>query len=150
MPQAIARQSEISARLPHRWYDTCGGLLGLLLSAFWLAAPAHAQTSDMTGAWATKISACDKIFAKRNGKISFRSGADRHGKGFILDRDRIRGRVATCKIEWYDGAPAKLIAMCSGLVMDTARFTLTVLDAQRLGWTPPGRAEPEIYQRCWQ
>lgn len=125
-----------------------GALAGSLLCALCLASAAPARAVDMTGAWATDVSACDKMFARTGSKISFRSGSHRYGTGFILDNDRLRGRIATCKIKWREGE-TELSAACSGAVLDTAHFTLKVLDGQKFSRVVPGKAEPEIYQRCW-
>jgi len=122
---------------------------GSLLCTLGLVCPAQAQTSDMMGAWATDPLACDKIFVKRGDRISFRSGSHRHGKGFILEDNGIRGRVANCKIKWREGQPLELAAMCTGTVIDTARFTLRVIDGQTFGRVVAGNTKLEIYQRCW-
>lgn len=119
----------------------------LLWWAFCPVFPALAQTSDMTGAWTTDVSVCDQIFTKRSGKISFRTGAHRHGKGFILEERRIRGRVATCKIDWRPDR-TQLAATCTGNVIDTAHFTLKVLDGPRFGLVVSDRTNLQIYQRC--
>lgn len=120
-----------------------------LLCALWLAFPSRAAASDMTGAWATDAAACDRIFVKRGDRISFRSGSHRHGKGFILEENGIRGRVATCRIKWREGQPLELAAICTGNVFDTAHFTLRVIDGQTFGRVVAGNTKLEIYQRCW-
>jgi hypothetical protein len=120
-----------------------------LLPALWLAAATPVEAADMTGAWATDVAACDKMFARNGSSIRFRSGAHRYGNGFILENDRIRGRIATCKIKWRDGQATELTATCSGSVIDTAQFTLKVIDNQQLGRVISGRPEPEIFRRCW-
>jgi len=119
-----------------------------LLWTLSIAAAAAAPATDLTGAWTTNAAACDKMFARHGNSIRFRSGAHRFGDGFILENDRIRGRIATCRIKWRQGQGAELTATCSGNVIDTARFTLKVIDDQQLGRVVSGKPEPEIFRRC--
>jgi len=110
---------------------------------------AQAQAADMTGAWAKDVAACENIFARNGSSIRFRSGAHRYGTAFIIENDRIRGRIANCKVKWRQGPAPELAATCTGNVFDTAHFTLKVIDDQQLGRVVSGKTEPEIFRRCW-
>jgi hypothetical protein len=120
-----------------------------MLCALWLALAAPAQAADMNGAWAIDVTACDNIFARNGDRIRFRSGAHRYGNAFILENDRIRGRIATCKIKGRQSQDGEFTAACSGNVIDTANFTLKVIDNQQLSRAVSGRSAPEIFHRCW-
>jgi hypothetical protein len=124
----------------------------LLASACGLALSGSAHAIDVSGAWASSAAACEKIFVKRDNKIAFARGAHRYGRGFIVDGDRIRGRVGTCRIASRQDSPtAQFVAKCTANVFDAAQFTLKIIDNDRMARVRPGRPEAEeVYERCFR
>jgi len=129
-----------------RFVATCA-LLNVLCSGFDLA-----RAADLVGAWANDSSVCDKIYTRSNNRISFTKDADAHGSGFIIEGNRIRGKLASCSIKArkQDGQTVNLIAVCStDVVIDTTQFTLKFIDDNRLVRMFPGMPEMEMtFVRC--
>jgi hypothetical protein len=121
-------------------------LIGWLLFSF----PANA--ADFLGLWATNASACKKVFVKRGGTVSFAKDADLYGSGFIIEQNRIRGKMATCSIKSRkeDGALTHLIANCStDIALQAVQFSLKIDDENKITRLFPG--VPELatsYFRC--
>lgn len=113
-------------------------------------APSHAV--DLTGAWATDMAVCNKVFAKKGGAISFKKDSELHGSGFIVEGDRIRGPVARCTIKSRkeDGAVTHLLAACaSDIMLSNVQFTVKVVDDNTLLRQFPGMEGMEAsYHRC--
>ncbi len=121
---------------------------GILLACAWLTIGPDAQATDMNGAWARSADACAKVFVRRGDRISFARDAHRYGVAFILENDRIRGRVATCRVAWRKDDPKQFDAKCAANVFDTANFTLRVIDDNTISRVRPGAPEPETFVRC--
>jgi hypothetical protein len=111
-----------------------------------------AAAADLAGAWANDSSACDKIYVRTNGRISFANNADAFGSGFIVEANRIRGKIATCTIKArkQEDQTVNLIAVCStDIAIDTTQFTLKFVDDNRLVRMFPGMPEMEMtFVRC--
>jgi len=122
-------------------------VLGLIGYACWLGG-AQAQATDINGAWARDADTCGRIFVKQGGRVSFARHVRLHGAGFIVENDRMTGRVANCRIRWQDKGDRQFIAKCTGYVMDTLQFTLKVIDDNKIGRVVAGKPDLEIYQRC--
>jgi hypothetical protein len=75
----------------------------------------NSRAFEIDGAWATDAAKCAKVFVKKSNKISMTKHADLFGGGFIVEGGRIRGTLATCKINnrKEDGDVLHLIASCS-------------------------------------
>ena len=118
----------------------------------WLHFGLVAHAADLTGAWATNAAACKKIFVKMNDIISIAPDSDLYGSGFIIDGNRIRGKITTCNItsRKEDGAMTHLIAVCSTDVsLSTIQFSLKLDDENKITRVFPG--VPELatqYFRC--
>ncbi|MDB5571240.1 MAG: hypothetical protein JWN93_2423 [Hyphomicrobiales bacterium] len=121
----------------------------LLASAF-LAAPARAF--DMTGVWASDASLCDKVFATKGGRTSFRKNSDSFGSGFIITGRRITGKTTSCNITSTrnEGANVHLIASCSDdVALSTMQFSVRALDDNSMARFFAGVPELETrYYRC--
>ena len=113
----------------------------------WLGTAGGARAADLNGAWAKSAEACAKAFVKRGSRVSFARDAHRYGIAFVVENDRINGRVATCRIAWRKDDPKLLEAKCAANVFDTANFTLRVIDDNTIGRVRQG-AEPETFVRC--
>ncbi len=121
----------------------CTVLLGLggFVSAF-----------DMTGLWVTDADACGKIFAKNGNTASFKPDSDMSGSGFIMDGQRIRGRMATCTVTKTkeDKDIVHMLASCATDIMyQNVQFSVKVLDNNKITRIFPGIDGMELtYYRC--
>lgn len=113
---------------------------------------APALATDLTGAWATDLQACDKVFATKGSTISFRPDADMFGSGFIVDGKRIRGRMASCTIKTTreDGPITHMLAGCAtDIMLQTVQFSVKVVDDNKITRIFPGIDGMELtYYRC--
>jgi hypothetical protein len=112
-----------------------------------------ARAADLTGLWATNASECKNIFVKRGSKISFSNTSDRYGSGFIIEGNRIRGKMQTCNISLRkeDGAITHFIAACStDVALATVQFSLKIDNENKITRLYSG--VPELatqYFRCF-
>jgi hypothetical protein len=85
-----------------------------------------AYAFNLTGTWTTDHLNCEKVFVKKNGKISMTRNADVFGGGFIVEGNQIRGQSKTCKItsSKEENGVLHLIASCA--------TEIAVLGAQEL------------------
>lgn len=92
-----------------------------------LAFGSPANATDLNGAWATDGSVCNKVFSKKGSEISFQTGSDEFGGGFILESDRLRGQMQTCNIKArkQDGSSVHILAACANDIM-TSNVQLSV------------------------
>jgi hypothetical protein len=111
-----------------------------------------ADAADISGAWTTDASACNKVFSKKNGTISLTRKADLYGSGFVIDGNRIRAKIASCRITSRkdDGATVHLVASCAtDIMLSSVQFTLKVIDQNKIARSYPGIPELETpYERC--
>jgi hypothetical protein len=126
----------------------------ILMTAMTLFAcgPRLAHAEGIEGVWATDAEACSKIFVKSAKGISFAKRADLYGSGFIIDGNKIRGRIANCAIKTrkQEGKIVHLIAVCStDIAVDTMQFSLNIIDDDKVSRIFPGMPEMETpYERC--
>jgi len=110
------------------------------------------HAADLTGAWANDAKACDKIFVKRNGNIAIAGNSDAYGIGFIIEQNRIRGKIATCSIiaRKEDGAVTHLVAKCAtDIAFENVQFSLKLDNKNKLTRLYPGLPELSVsYFRC--
>src|SRR4029077_7191107 len=87
--------------------------LTLPAGVLWCAAPA--QAIELNGLWSSDPALCDKIFIKKGKQVAFSPLSDLYGSGFIIDGNRIRGKIARCTIKSrkQDGDTLLLAATCS-------------------------------------
>ncbi|RAI38833.1 hypothetical protein [Rhodoplanes roseus] len=120
-----------------------GGLL--------LVAPA-ASAQDLSGAWATDGSSCEKIFVKNGNRVVLRDDSELHGGGFVIDGNRIRGKATTCDIKArkIDGPTTHLIASCaSDIMLSSVQLSVRMPDPGTLVRIFPGMSGMELtYKRC--
>ena len=119
-----------------------GSMFGVLAS--------HA--ADLTGAWANDVQACDKIFVKRNGTIEITKDSDAFGSGFVIEQNRIKGKIATCNIIAHkeDGAVTHLVAKCAtDIAFENVQFSLKLDNENKMTRLYPGLPELSVsYFRC--
>jgi len=127
-------------------------VLSALVCPLSLAFGPAARAADINGAWAHDKASCNQIYVKRNGQISFTEDADLHGTGFIIEANRIRGKLATCSIKKRkdDGSTVHLIATCStDVAVETIQFSLKIDSDSQITRLYPGVPELDTpYQRC--
>ncbi len=124
------------------------------LGAMLLSSATLAPAADINGVWASDVAACNKVFTKKGGRVSFAKDADIHGSGFILDGGSVRGKLATCKIKTrkQDGDLVHLVATCAtDMMLDNMELTLKVIDDNKVARVFAGLPELEtLYYRCPQ
>jgi hypothetical protein len=123
----------------------------LLLSLVLLdARPARAE--EIEGAWASDDEHCDKIFENRNGRTVLAQDSDMYGGGFVIDNNRITGKMARCTItsRRKDGDTVHLLAACAtDIMLSSVQFSLRVRADDQLTRVFPGMEGIEInYRRC--
>jgi hypothetical protein len=134
------------------------GSLAFATSLVWMivvlagGAPS-ARAADITGAWATDVRACDKIFQKKGNVLTLTNRSDTLGSGFIIDGTEIRGKTANCKIKnkKEDGDVVYLLAACAtDIMLSDVEMALKIIDKDRVSRFFPGMPEVESpdYYRC--
>src|SRR5690348_890665 len=132
-------------------------LFGRLLGApAWLAAalsfvgPAHAI--ELNGLWSSDPALCDKIFIKKGKQVAFSPLSDLYGSGFIIDGNRIRGKIARCTIKSrkQDGDTLLLAATCSTTIApQEMEFSLKTVDDNTVSRQFPGSSAMQVnFHRC--
>jgi hypothetical protein len=110
------------------------------------------RATDLNGVWASDPAVCDKVFLTKAGKTSFHRDADLHGSGFIIDGQRIRGRIATCKLlrTKVQEPLVHMIASCATDVMlSNVQLTVRVLEQDKINRVFPGLEDLEMpFYRC--
>ena len=122
--------------------------------ALFLSSVMGTHAADVNGAWASDVAVCNKVFTKKAGRVSLTKDADLYGRGFILDGNAIRGKLANCKIKTrkQDGDLVRLVASCATDVMlDNMELTLKVIDDNKIERVFDGLPEMDTpYYRCPQ
>ena len=110
------------------------------------------QAADLTGVWADNASACGKVFVKKGNTISFARDADMHGSGLIFEKNRVRGKIATCSIksQKQDGNMIHMITVCStDVALQNVQFSVKVDGDNAITRIFPGIPELQMnYTRC--
>ena len=123
----------------------------LVVAAIGLACGPGARAFEFQGVWASQQDACAKMF-KRDRRVSFVKNADAYGSGFIVEANRIRGRIATCTIKSrkQDGAVLHLIAACStDIALQDVQFSIKPEGDDKIVRLYPGVPELDRpYYRC--
>jgi hypothetical protein len=130
------------------------GFLAAMLLSFVLTWSGESSAFELTGAWAANADQCDKVFTRsgRASEIAFTRNAYRHGGGFIIEANRIRGKFITCMIKSKkdDGPVLDLIVGCApDIILSNIQFSLKVLDENTIARQFPGIEGLEFkYHRC--
>jgi hypothetical protein len=126
------------------------GVLASLTVAASFLAPAHAI--ELNGVWASDPALCDKVFTKNGKKVTFAPLSDLYGSGFIIEGNRLRGKVARCTIKSRkeDGDTVLLAATCSTTIAaQDLEFTLKTVDANTISRVYPGTTAMQVnFHRC--
>jgi hypothetical protein len=113
---------------------------------------ASAYSAELTGAWASDPSICNKIFLNRNAKLVMTKDADNYGSGFIIDGNQVRGKIAVCKIKSRkeEVGIIHLITSCStDVALQTVQMSFKMDGDNRITRIFPGAPEMSVsYSRC--
>jgi hypothetical protein len=126
----------------------------LAASLFWcsLSISPAVHAAEWNGAWVDNPSACQKVFVQKGGAIAFADDADIHGSGFIIEGNRIRGKMARCavKVRKEDGMMLNLVAACStDVAVETVQFSFRMTGDNQIARMFPGIPELDTtYHRC--
>jgi hypothetical protein len=112
-----------------------------------------AHAFDLNGAWTADASNCNKVFVKKNNKISMTRNSDVFGGGFIVEGNLMRGQAKTCKLtsKKEEGGVLHLIAACSTeiAVLGTQEVSAKIENEDRITRIYPSFPEMGIsFYRC--
>src|SRR3974377_2254959 len=117
-------------------------ILALCLSWTLFSLPAYAI--DLNGSWASDASICNKIFVKKNNRLSISSDADNYGSGVIFEGNKISGKIATCEIKTRkeEAGILHMIAVCSDdVALSTLQFSIKIESDNKITRVYPGVPE---------
>jgi hypothetical protein len=117
-----------------------------------IAVVSTVKALDLNGSWATAASACNQVFVKKDGAISFRQDSDQYGGGFIVEGDKVRGQMQTCTItrRKEEGNVVHMVAKCADeIMMSNVQLSAKIIDANTIARVFPGMPEFTLsYSRC--
>ena len=126
-------------------------VLPALLLSFVLCAT-KASAFDLNGAWANNTDVCTKIFVKKKNRISMAGDSDMYGSGFIVEGNKIRGKMASCtvKTKKEDAGTLNMVAVCStDIALQSVQFMLKIDGESSVTRLYPGLPELSVsYVRC--
>ena len=126
-------------------------VLPALLLSFGLCAT-KASAFDLDGAWANNTDVCAKIFVKKKNRISMTGDSDVYGSGFIVEGNKIRGKMASCtvKTKKEDAGTLNMVAVCStDIALQSVQFMLKIDGEGSVTRLYPGLPELSVsYVRC--
>ena len=129
-------------------------MLAVVLSGMVPISATDVGAFELTGAWAASADQCGKVFIRkgRANEIGFTAQSDRHGGGFIVEANRVRGKFTTCMIKSRknDGQALNLMVGCKAdIMLSNIQFSLKLLDDNSIARQFPGIEGLEIkYYRC--
>jgi len=111
-----------------------------------------ANAFELDGAWATDTSQCSKIFVKKRHTISLNPKSDIYGSGFIVEGNRIRGKLLTCEVidRKQTGAVLHLASRCATSIalLSLTEFSLKINDDNHIVRILPDFDMSVTYARC--
>jgi hypothetical protein len=118
----------------------------------WMFFGSSGNAADLNAAWATDAAACEKVFVKDGNAISFAQDSDFYGSGIIIEKNRIRVKMAVCSIKSRkeESAVINLSLVCAGdALIANMQFSLKIDDDNRITRIFPGTPELNTsYFRC--
>lgn len=110
------------------------------------------QARDLSGAWASDPSVCNKVFTKENDKLAFGPDADLYAGGVIVQGKQITGRFQKCTVKSMhdDGSNLQVTAACGdGVAVSDVTFDLKISGENRIILSSKAPVPMEIpYVRC--
>jgi hypothetical protein len=103
--------------------------------------------TDLTGAWASDLSACGKVFEKRGDTISLAPTAELFGGGVLIEPEKATGSFQKCKLKSIhrDGATIHVTAACStGVMVSEMKFDVKIVGENQITISPRGPVETEV------
>jgi hypothetical protein len=126
------------------------GIPALLAGLLSFVAPSHAI--DLNGRWSSDPALCDKIFVKKGKQVVFSELSDLYGSGFIIEGNRIRGKVARCTIKSRkeEGDTLRLSATCATIIApQDLELSLQTVDDNTVARLFPGSSAMRVdFHRC--
>ncbi|MGN6459618.1 MAG: hypothetical protein ACTHLY_00285 [Pseudolabrys sp.] len=124
-----------------------------LLAAFAVGSISAATAADQfEGVWAANGLPCNKVFRKKNGKVSFVSYYGERAAGLIVQGNRVQGGQAACKLLSRKEKGASFIAVLG--CKEEIIFDKIVVHARFNGPNELVRFDPDMpeiettYHRC--
>jgi hypothetical protein len=112
----------------------------------------EARALDLNGMWSSDPALCDKIFIKKGKQAALSPMSDLYGSGFIIDGNRIRGKIARCTIKSRKQEEDTLLlsATCSTIIAaQDLEFSLKTVDDNTVARLFPGSSAMRVnYHRC--
>jgi hypothetical protein len=116
------------------------------------ASPASASPERLQGAWANSGFSCDKVFVKRNGRLTLNKHLGDSWPGFLVSGKHVRGGGASCDLisSKQNGDVSTFLLGCDeGVIFDTMSVSLRFKDDNTLVRFSPEFPEIETtYNRC--
>lgn len=110
------------------------------------------RAADLNGAWASDASVCNKVFVKKENRISMTPDSELYGGGFVIEGNRATGTFQKCNIKSlkHDGAEIHLTAACStGVMVSDLQFTVKFVSDNQVNVISAGPVKTENpYVRC--
>ena len=103
----------------------------LALAASLLAVGCPAYAFDLNGAWATDAAVCDKVFVKKDNKVSFAHNSAEYGGGFIVEGNRVHGQLQSCSIKSRkdDASSIHVLAACAtDIMMSSVQLSAKIIN----------------------
>jgi hypothetical protein len=126
--------------------------LSLFVSLCCVSLGAPAEAAELTGAWTTDASVCNKVFVKSGARVSFAKDSELSGGGLIFRGKEILGTGSTCRIKTAkeDGAVTNMILACaSDIMLSDVPFRIRSENADEIFRMFPNMQGMETkYYRC--
>jgi hypothetical protein len=108
--------------------------------------------ADLTGAWTTEASLCNKVFVKSGSRVSFAKDSELVGSGLIFQGKEIKGTGASCRIVTTkdDGDVTRMVLACATIIMHfEQQFSVRRVNADEIFRLFPNMEGMETkYYRC--
>jgi hypothetical protein len=108
--------------------------------------------ADLTGAWTTEASLCNKVFVKSGSRVSFAKDSELVGSGLIFQGKEIKGTGASCRIVTTknDGDVTRMVLACATIIMHFEQeFSVRRVNADEIFRLFPNMEGMETkYYRC--
>lgn len=128
--------------------------LWFLVACTGVVPASQARAYDLTGAWATTVDQCEKIFVKKGDQITFTQFSEEFGGGFVADARQLRSKTTRCTIKSSKetGDTIDIQAACATDIMASSmKLRMKFLDDNRVYriFPDPDMAGMELtYYRC--
>jgi hypothetical protein len=108
--------------------------------------------ADLTGAWTTETSLCNKVFVKSGSRVSFAKDSELVGGGLIIQGKEIQGTGSSCRIKTTkeDGDVTRMVLACATIIMHfEEQFSVRRVNADEIFRLFPNMEGMETkYYRC--